>query len=68
MELYKSDGEEVETIRDGFMRRLTSKVIGLDAMKLSLPLHFIEPTTFLQRMCEMLGYSDLLDKVKYTPE
>jgi hypothetical protein len=54
--------EEVETIKEGFMRRLTSKVVGLDAMKIPVPIPFTEPTTFLQRMCEMLKYSELLNE------
>lgn len=36
--------------------------IGKDITRISMPVQFNEPLSFLQRLCEDLEYSDLLDK------
>lgn len=45
-------------------------IIGLlyklkDITTISLPIFLHEPTTFLQRMCEMIQFYDLLNIVKF---
>ena len=43
---------------------LLCKNIGKDLSKISMPVTLNEPLSALQRLCEELEYSELLDKVK----
>ena len=58
-----SEDEEVED-RDGGGQsvELVCKNIGKDLSKISMPVTLNEPLSTLQRLCEELEYSDLLDK------
>jgi hypothetical protein len=47
--------------REGLLK-LLSKAVGLDITTVSIPVSLNEPTSFLQRMCEVLCYSNLLDE------
>ncbi|XP_014671474.1 PREDICTED: oxysterol-binding protein-related protein 6-like [Priapulus caudatus] len=47
---------------------LLRKNIGKDLSKISMPVTLNEPLSTLQRMCEDLEYSELLDKAAQTPD
>ena len=58
--------------REGLLKLLTkagnrpidlidSHLVGLDITTISLPVSINEPTSFLQRMCEVVAYYELLD-------
>lgn len=45
------------------LQKLLSSAIGTDLTSMAVPVTYNEPLSFLQRMCEYLKYSVLLDKV-----
>ncbi len=47
---------------------LLCKNIGKDLSKISMPVTLNEPVNMLQRLCEELEYSDILDKVAETDD
>jgi Oxysterol-binding protein len=47
--------------RDGLMK-LLANAVGLDITTIAVPVTYNEPTSFLQRMCEVVQYYDLLNK------
>lgn len=47
--------------RDGLMK-LLANAVGLDVTTIAIPVTYNEPTSFLQRMCEVVQYYDLLNK------
>ena len=49
------------------MWNLLCKNIGKDLSKISMPVTLNEPLSTLQRLCEELEYSDLLDKAAAAP-
>jgi len=57
----EEDREITKEDRQGLLKILT-KAIGLDITTIALPVTLNEPLSFIQRMCEQLQYSDLLDK------
>eukprot|EP01118_Nematostelium_gracile_P008516 TRINITY_DN2824_c0_g1_i1.p1 TRINITY_DN2824_c0_g1~~TRINITY_DN2824_c0_g1_i1.p1 ORF type:complete len:493 (+),score=138.66 TRINITY_DN2824_c0_g1_i1:988-2466(+) len=59
------DADDERLVKDGENRegllKLLSKAVGLDVTTISIPVSLNEPTSFLQRMCEVLCYTNLLD-------
>lgn len=45
------------------LMKLIGKAIGLDITKISIPVKYNEPFSFLQKMMEYLQYTDLLEEV-----
>lgn len=43
--------------------KIIGKAIGLDITKISIPVKYNEPLSFLQKMMEYLQYTDLLEEV-----
>jgi len=48
--------------RKGLLKEFTRAAYGLDLVHISLPVSLNEPLSFLQKMCEQIGYYELLDK------
>jgi len=45
--------------------KIIGSAVGIDLTTMALPVYYNEPLTMLQRLCEFMQYSHLLDLVRY---
>jgi len=63
-EVVNADANPAESEDRSSLLQIIGNAVGMDLTKFALPVYYNEPISMLQRLCEFMQYSYLLDLVR----